>query len=204
MIKRFNFHVIVALLFLVSNLSILIAEEKNYKIIKLVNEQVITNYDLEQRLKLYAAMNNVSINDKNLDEFAREMLNFMVDEKLQIEQIKLYEISIKEDEVEDYISRAYLDNDQDIKGLAAALEKNNIDINLLKNSIKIKLGWNSLTNNLFYRESVVNKIDLENSMQENPALSKLQVRNNLIQKQIDLRAKKLLRDIRAEANIENR
>ena len=41
-------------------------------------------------------------------------------------------------------------------------------------------------------------------MKENVSLSKEQAQNTLIQRQIELRAKKLLRDIRVEANIENR
>ena len=41
-------------------------------------------------------------------------------------------------------------------------------------------------------------------MDSDPSLSKEQVENNLLQKQIGLRAQKLLRDIRTEATIENR
>ena len=44
------------------NSSLVNAEEKKYKIIKLVNEQVITNYDLEQRVKLFAVLRNAQIN----------------------------------------------------------------------------------------------------------------------------------------------
>jgi hypothetical protein len=41
-------------------------------------------------------------------------------------------------------------------------------------------------------------------MQNDASLSKEQAKNILLQKQIELRAKKLLRDLKAEANIETR
>jgi hypothetical protein len=41
-------------------------------------------------------------------------------------------------------------------------------------------------------------------MQNDSSLSEEQAKNTLLQKQIDLRAKKLLRALKAEANIETR
>ena len=75
--------------YFVWSFSELYAEEKNYKIIKLVNEQVITNYDLEQRIVLYSMLNQVNTDDIN--ELAGKILYLMVDELLQLEQIKKYE-----------------------------------------------------------------------------------------------------------------
>ena len=85
---RFRFDIILSIIFLLSINFTTIAEEKNYKIIKLVNDQVITNYDLEQRLKLFSVLNNADINKENIDQLGKQMLVLMVDEKLQNEQIE--------------------------------------------------------------------------------------------------------------------
>ena len=201
---RFRFDIILSIIFLLSINFTTIAEEKNYKIIKLVNDQVITNYDLEQRLKLFSVLNNADINKENIDQLGKQMLVLMVDEKLQNEQIEFYEISINESEINDYINRAFLNEEKDINKLIASLKSNNININILKESIKITLGWNKLANNLYYRSSKINPLELENAMKQDLSLSKQEAENMLLQKQILLRAKKLLRDIKAEANIENR
>ena len=201
---RFRFDIILSIIFLLSINFTTIAEEKNYKIIKLVNDQVITNYDLEQRLKLFSVLNNADINKENIDQLGKQMLVLMVDEKLQNEQIEFYEISINESEINDYINRAFLNEEKDINKLIASLKSNNININILKESIKITLGWNKLANNLYYRSSKINPLELENAMKQDLSLSKQEAENMLLQKQILLRAKKLLRDIKAEANIETR
>ena len=180
----------------------LYAEEKNYKIIKLVNEQVITNYDLEQRIVLYSMLNQVNTDDIN--ELAGKILYLMVDELLQLEQIKKYNISVSDIRIDEYIDRAYLNADNNIDNFNLIFKKNNLDINILRKSIEIKLGWNDLAGRLFYRTSEINAVDLKNTMDSDPSLSKEQAENNLLQKQIGLRAQKLLRDIRTEATIENR
>jgi len=204
MMQKILLQIIISVSLLLSSYSILNAEEKNYKIIKLVNNNVITNFDLEQRLKLYSTLNKVNINKENIDKLAVEMLSLMVDEKLQLEQINSYEISVNESEINDYIERAYLSESNSLNEFIDALNNNNIDIEILKKSIEVMIGWNKLTGRLYYRTSEINKVDLENLMNEDLSLSKDQAEDILLQKQIGLRAKKLLRDIRIEANIENR
>ena len=202
--KKIRFNIILIILLLTNCISVLNAEEKNYKIIKLVNDQIITNYDLEQRLKLFSVLNNIAIDQENIDGYGRQMLSLMVDEKLQLEQIISYKIFIKDSEVNDYIDRIYLNKDNDINSLLINLKNKNIDIKILEETIKIRLGWYNLSNRLYLRDSEINKIELESTMSQNPSLSEVQAKNIILQKQIDLRAKKFLRDIRVEANIENR
>ena len=181
-----------------------IAKEQNYKIIKLVNNQVITNYDLETRLRLFSFTNNVTLNAENIDIYAREMLKVMIDEKLQFDHLKKYKVNISNDEIESYIIQAYLKPGQSIEDFELSFIKNELDFAILKESIAIQLGWNELSGRLFYRTAEVTDIDLSNAMEKNASLTENQVKNLIIQEQIELRAKKLLRDIRAEANIENR
>ena len=180
------------------------AKEQNYKILKLVNDKVITNYDLEQRLQLFSLLNKQPINKDNIDQYADEMLKLMIDEKLQLEQIKKYKVQIQSEEIDDYIERAFLNSEQNMSDLQNLLISNNIDINFLVESLSIQLGWNKLTGQLFYRSSEINNRDLDEASKKNPTLSSEQIKNSLIQKQIALRAEKLLRDLRLEANIETR
>ena len=201
---RFKLISMLGIIVLFLNYSVLFADEKNYKIIKLVDDQVITNYDLEQRIKLYATLNKVNLNDGNIDKLASDLLLLMVDEKLQLKQMNVYKISISETQIDDYIQRAYLGTENNINDLIKLLSSNNIDIMILRNVVKVRLGWNELAGRLYYRTSEINEDDLVNAMQNDASLSEEQAKNILLQKQIELRAKKLLRDLKAEANIETR
>lgn len=180
------------------------AKEQNYKILKLVNDKVITNYDLEQRLQLFSLLNKQPINKDNIEQYADEMLKLMIDEKLQLEQINKYKVQIQSEEIDDYIERAFLTSEQNISDLKNLLISNNIEMDFLIESLEIQLGWNKLTGQLFYRSSEISNTDLDEASKKNPSLSSEQIKSSLIQKQIALRAEKLLRDLRLEANIETR
>lgn len=204
MLKRMRLIFIYLFLVYLFSTSILFASSKTYKIVRLVNDQVITNYDLENRLKLFSFLNNVSINNENIDSYANEMLKLMVEEKLQIEQIKKYNIVISDDEVENYIKEAYVGSNKSILDLKNSLSLNNIKFDIFKESIRIQIAWNELAGRLFYRTLKVSEVDIINLTEKDPSITIKQARNMIIQKQIDLRAKKLLRDLKTEANIEIR
>ncbi|MDC3144105.1 hypothetical protein OA527_03705 [Pelagibacteraceae bacterium] len=195
---------IIFIVLILNVISISFAKEQSYKIIKLVNNQVITNYDLEMRLQLFSFLNKVSIDEKSISGYAKQMLNLMIDEKIQLEHINKYQINIEINKVDEYIAEAILKPNQSISELERDLKTNNIDIKILKESIMIQLGWNELSGKLFFRTAEITDIDLSNTMEKNASLSEDQARNLIIQRQIELRAKKLLRDLRSEANIENR
>ncbi len=204
MFKKIRLIFIYLFLVYLFSTSILFASSKTYKIVRLVNDQVITNYDLENRLKLFSFLNNVSINNENIDSYANEMLKLMVEEKLQIEQIKKYNIVISDDEVENYIKEAYVGSNKNILDLKNSLSLNNIKFDIFKESIRIQIAWNELAGRLFYRTLKVSEVDIINLTEKDPSITSNQARNMIIQKQIDLRAKKLLRDLKTEANIEIR
>ena len=107
MFNKFKINIIILSILILGTVSVLSAEEKNYKIIKLVNEYVITNYDLEQRIKLYSILNRVAVNKENIDKIANEMLSVMVDEALQLEQINKYNVVIDSSNIDDYIKNRY-------------------------------------------------------------------------------------------------
>ena len=193
-------------LFIVSlfSTSRIFASSKTYKILRLVNDQVITNYDLENRLKLFSFLNSININNENIDHYANEMLKLMVEEKLQIEQVKKYNIVISDNEVENYIKEVYASSNENILDFKNSLSLNNIKFDIFKESIRIQIAWNELAGRLFYRSLKVSEADIKNLIEKNPSITSDQARNMIIQKQINLRAKKLLRDLKTEANIEIR
>ena len=200
--KIFKF--IFVFIFLINFIAFTKAEEQNYKILKLVNDNVITNYDLEQRLRLFSFLNKIPLNEDNMKPYADEMLKLMIDEKLQREQIKKYKVQVQSVEIDDYIIEVFLASEQNINDLKKSLASNDIDINYLKESLEIQLGWNKLIGKLFYRTSEINETDFDEVRKKFPTLSEESIKSSLLQKQIALRAEKLLRDLRLEANIENR
>ena len=131
-------------------------------------------------------------------------MNNIIDELLQLEKIQEYKIIVSEKEVNNYLQRMYNNNDSNVNELFNVLKENKINSNILKDYIKVQIAWQDLTARLYYRSSNVNEDDLIKYLQDNPTSSKEDATNIMLQNQIQLRAEKYLRDIRSEANIENR
>ena len=149
MFKKIRLIFIYLFLVYLFSTSILFASSKTYKIVRLVNDQVITNYDLENRLKLFSFLNSININNENIDHYANEMLKLMVEEKLQIEQVKKYNIVISDNEVENYIKEVYASSNENILDFKNSLSLNNIKFDIFKESIRIQIAWNELAGRLF-------------------------------------------------------
>ena len=82
---------------LVSNVNA--TEDKN-KIAILVNDNVITNYDIEQRIKMFAILNQINITPENSNSITNNIVNELIDNLLKIEKINEYNISVKNSDIE--------------------------------------------------------------------------------------------------------
>ena len=63
------------------------------------------------------------------------------------------------------------------------------------------VGWQKLIGNLYYRLTA-SETEISDIMAKNPNLNKEQAENVVIQRQLDLKSSKLLRDMLNEATIE--
>ena len=166
------------------------AEDKiEHKIAVLVNDEVITSYDILQRLKLTAIIQGINLNNQN----SQLMVNNVVDE---------YQIKVEDDEYTEFEINFFKRNKIDRDKVFNLLEENRINYQELKKFLIGELAWNKLINGLFYRLTSISDLEVEEIVGKNPSLSNEQAKNLVIQRQLDLQSSKLLRDIMNEATIE--
>ena len=110
-----------------------IADSKvEHKIAVLVNEELISSYDILQRLKLKALIQKIENNNQNSQLIVRNVVDELIQEKIKLEKINEYQIIIEEDEyIEfelDFLKRRNITK----KDLLLLLDKNNINLYLIK------------------------------------------------------------------------
>jgi peptidyl-prolyl cis-trans isomerase SurA len=81
-----------------------------------VNDDIISTYDLSQRMRLLIATSGVQPTQENLPQFQREALVSLVDERLQLQELRRVE---KEQKIE------LIQNDQDVDQDIADMAKQN-------------------------------------------------------------------------------
>ena len=96
---NFSLKLLAASLILILSSFNVIAENKvEHKIAVLVNDSLITSYDIVQRLKLTAILQGINLNSLNNQLLVNNVVDELIQEKVKIEKINEYKIDVKESE----------------------------------------------------------------------------------------------------------
>ena len=200
--KSIIFLIFIFIFFSVLNVK---TEDKiEHKIAVLVNEQVITSYDIIQRIKLDSVMQNININNLNNQIIVNNAVDELIKEKLKLEKINEYNIEINDNEYLNFEINFFKNNNLDKERIILILKENNIDYQNLKDRLVGEILWNKLISSLYYRFTSVSDLEVDEIIKKNPSINNIQAKNLVIQRQSDLQSSKLLRDMMNEATIEYR
>ena len=176
----------------------------DHRIAVVVNDQIITSYEIIKRMKISSILMGVNISPGENKELLSKVVEELIREKLKNEKIDEYNITLDIDEYKNYESnffeRRNFSKDQFIK----ILEKNNLDYQSFKQYLENEILWQKLIGALFYRLTSASVIEIDDILSKNPSMSVERAENNVIQRQLDLKGNKLLRDMLNEATIEYR
>ena len=180
-----------------------IANDKiEHKIAVLVNEDVITSYDIIKRLKLNAIIQGINLNAQNTQLMVNNVVDELIREKVKLSKINEYQIKVKDEEYTEFEINFFLRNKINQDEILNLLKENNVNYQELKRYLMGELAWNKLINGLFFRLTSISDLEVNELISKNPSLSVEQAENLVIQRQLDLQSSKLLRDIMNEATIE--
>ena len=131
------------------------------EILAKVNNQIITNIDLEYRLNLAIEISNIPNEIKFRKQIRQQILNLLIDENLKIQEAEKYGILISSAEVYSEISRL----EQRLKlpkdSLIENFRRKNIPEIVIYNQIRGQLLWNKI---IAYR--FANNISISNKQTE--------------------------------------
>tara|TARA_Y100000768_G_C23760736_1_gene578437 strand:- start:64 stop:675 length:612 start_codon:yes stop_codon:yes gene_type:complete len=177
-------------------------ESKSNRIEVLVNENIITKYDIIQRLKINSILKRIEINDNNYNQVLSSVIDDLVVEKLKVNKIEEYNIGFDEEEFKNYERRFYDSLNYKKQDLEELFSLNNIDFNYLLEVIEFELKWQKLIYGLYLRVSSVTEQEVLDLISKNPQIDKETAYDMILQKQLEIKSNKLINDLRDEATIE--
>jgi peptidyl-prolyl cis-trans isomerase SurA len=181
----------------------LIADDKiEHKIAVLVNEDVITSYDIIQRLKLTAIIQGINLNAQNNQLLVNNVVDELIREKVKISKINEYQIKIDDNEYKEFETNFFKRKNLKKDEVLNLLKEYKINYQEFENLLIGELSWNKLINGLFYRLTSTSDLEISELIKKNPSLTNEQAESLIVQRQLDLQSSKLLRDMMNEATIE--
>ena len=179
-------------------------EINDHRISVLVNDKIITSYDIIQRTKMNAIVNGVNITPENKQAFINSIVDELIGEKLKNEKFIEYNVNVTIDEIRNYENDFYSRKEISKEDLFKIFADNNILYKNLEDYFITEISWQKLIAGLYYRLTSASEIEINNLISKNPSINYEQAKNEIVQRQLDLKSNKLLRDMFNEATIEFR
>ena len=110
----------------------------------IINGEVITQTDIDQRLALLAIANNGPIPADQIDELRQQVLRNLIDETLQIQAARAEKITINDKDIDRAIVRVSQNNKQTPEQLDAYLQARGSSLKTLRRQIEGELAWDRL------------------------------------------------------------
>ena len=167
-----------------------------------MNDQLITSYDVVQRMKLSAILSGIEITTANNNQLLNTVVEELIKEKLKNQKINEYGISVSEEEYLENELVFYQNNPFNKEAIIKIFELNDIKYSEFKKYLVDGISWQKLITRMYYRLTSTSEIEIEEIITKNPNISKETAKNMIVQRQLDLKSNKMIRDLFNEATIE--
>ena len=174
----------------------------DHRIAVLVNDQLITSYDVIQRMKLSAILSGIDITAVNNNQLLNSVVDELITENLKKQKINEYDISVTEEEYLNQEFRFFQNSPFNKEDLIKIFELNDIKYSEFKRYLIDGISWQKLISGMYFRLTSTSEIEIEEIIMKNPNMSKETAKDIIVQKQLDLKSNKMIRDMFNEATIE--
>ena len=152
---------------LLSLLLLLPVKANETNIVIKVNNEIITNIDIENEIRYLVALNN------ELKETSEEILKNLAKQSVIKEKIKKNEVSkyfkfnfsqeYLDNVIKSYYTKLGIDS---LESFKIYLQEYDLKLDVVKNKIEIELLWNQLIGRQYQDQIIINKKDLENKVEK--------------------------------------
>ena len=114
------------------------------RIVTFVNDDIITQYDLVARLGIALMSSGVQDTPEVRRRFGSQILRTLIDERLQSQEAERLGIGVSEGEIAQQIEEIEKRNKLQPGGLGQVFRSNRLDIEALKELLRVEVGWNKV------------------------------------------------------------
>lgn len=148
---------------LVGGIRLASAQEVSIKV--LVNDDPISDYDIDQRVRFLA----ITTQQQPSTDLKKEATNLLIDERLQMQQARTLGITPDDDDMMKILGDMAQKNNLTVDGLSTALGKAGVNIKTLKDRIRAQLAWQSVVRQKFRHDVDVGDADVDKALAESGA-----------------------------------
>ena len=166
----------------------------NNKIIAKIGNEIITSYELENKIKTTLILAKKEINQKNIDMVKRKAVADLINKKLKKEEINRFKMKAGKGQVESYIKDISARLGMSKENFKKMMSNNSISYDLYKEEIEIDLMWQSLIFELNKNKIIIDESQIEqqlnNYLKNNNKIDEYELAEIVIERMIEIENQK--------------
>lgn len=135
--------------------------QETLNIAAVINDEVVSIYDLSQRINLVVLFSNLPNTPETHQRVAPSILRRLIIEKLHLQEAKRIGIEVPEAAIQNSISIIETSNNVPVGGMKSMLDSRGIDIETLRQQVRAELAWIDVVRALFRRITTVSEQEVE-------------------------------------------
>lgn len=142
------------------------AQNSSLGIAAIVNDEVISEYDLEQRVRLVVGSSGLKPGPEELIRLREQVLRNLVDEKLKMQEAERLKVEIEQQEIVNHLRSIAEGNGVTVEEIQRQLRDGGVSIFTLTDQIKADMAWNMMVQGRFRSQVKINQDEIQRVIQE--------------------------------------
>jgi len=134
------------------------------KIIATINNEIVTSYELKNKIMTTLILNKKEINQVNINNFKNQSLKTLINVKLRKNELEKYDFlntNVETRQYEERISKRYSTSINDFKNIFL---RNSLSYDLYLEEIKIELAWQQLILQLYGNKVNIDEKEIDEEL----------------------------------------
>ena len=138
-----------------------VAITKN-KIIASVDNQIVSSYELKNKIKTILFLANQNFNQENVNLLKQNALQQLIDYKLKKNQVTSFEIQLNNNiQINNHLNNLSSKYNTDIEGMKKIFKGNGLDFEIYLDEIRTELSWQKLIFDRYKNKIILNEQEID-------------------------------------------
>lgn len=129
-----------------------------------VNKDMITSYDLKQRMLLLIVTSGVQVTQENYAAFQQQAMTSLVNERLEQQEMDHWKVKVTDDDINEELTRMAQQSNLTGDQLLTELKKTGVEPATLRAQIASETGWNQLVGGRYHANAAVGSAQVTATM----------------------------------------
>ena len=140
------------------------AAQQSLRAAAVVNDQVISQLDVEMRMRLIMLSANISPQEANRARLRDQVMRNLINEQLQLQAAERFGFSVSEEEIDQAVQRVARNNNMSADQFLSILRQNNVTIETFREQLRANLAWQKVIQNRLARDVTISDEDIDDAV----------------------------------------